>query len=82
MSDIANTLLNIKEDIEQGQIKLERLRGQRKATLDQLEQMDLTLAEAEKKQKKLQKDIIEADIELEKKINAFAKKYPDLEVDV
>lgn len=82
MSNIADTLLDIKEEIADGQSRLEQYKGQRKAVLKQFEELGLTPAEAKVKQKQLQKEMTKTDEEMETKVKAFAKKYPELEIEV
>lgn len=77
-NNLAEELLEIKERIDEHKSKLEQLKGQRTATLNQLKEMKLTLPQAEQEQKALQRKIEKTDDELEASLKSFIKTYPEL----
>lgn len=76
MSDLTSLLLEIKEDIEKKQSRLERCKGEQEAVLKQLKELGLSEEKAISEQKKLQKDLDKIETILEKKIENYMNKYP------
>ena len=74
----AKELLKIKDVIEDQQMKLEQLKGQRIGILKQLESLSLTPELAKIEHDELLKKIEKLEDELEDKQDAFIKKYPKL----
>lgn len=78
--NLAEELLDIKKSIEYQKSKLEQMKGQRIAALNQLKEMGFTLEQAVKEMDVLQTKIESLDDKLEIGLKKFSKEYPKLEI--